>query len=54
MRQLATTILAVIGTLATPGVVNLAEASGHGPVFSLAAPTNARKGWSLDLGLMGR
>lgn len=30
------------------------RASGHGPVFTLATPTNAKGGWSLDLGLMGR
>lgn len=29
-------------------------ASGHGPVFGLTTPTNAKGGWSLDLGLMGR
>lgn len=28
--------------------------SGHGPVFSLATPTNVRGGWSLDIGTMGR
>jgi hypothetical protein len=31
-----------------------ARASGHGPVFTLATPTNAKGGWALDLGLMGR
>jgi hypothetical protein len=31
-----------------------ALASGHGPVFSLTTPTNAKRGWSLDLGIMGR
>ena len=29
-------------------------ASGHGPVFGLATPTNVKGGWSLDLGTMGR
>jgi hypothetical protein len=29
-------------------------ASGHGPVFSQATPTNAKGGWSLDVGVMGR
>ena len=29
-------------------------ASGHGPVFGLATPTNPKGGWSLDLNLMGR
>jgi hypothetical protein len=28
--------------------------SGHGPVFGLTTPTNAKGGWSADLGLMGR
>jgi hypothetical protein len=31
-----------------------ASASGHGPVFGLATPTNPRGGWSLDFNLMGR
>lgn len=31
-----------------------AAGSGHGPVFGLATPTNAKGGWSLDLGTMGR
>jgi hypothetical protein len=31
-----------------------AAASGHGPVFGLTTPTNARGGWSFDLGVMGR
>ncbi len=31
-----------------------AVASGHGPVFALATPTNVKGGWSLDLGTMGR
>lgn len=31
-----------------------AVASGHGPVFGLATPTNAKGGWSLDIGTMGR
>lgn len=29
-------------------------ASGHGPVFGMATPTNAKGGWSFDMGLMGR
>jgi hypothetical protein len=28
--------------------------SGHGPVFGMATPTNAKAGWSLDIGTMGR
>ncbi|MCI0348824.1 MAG: hypothetical protein L0Z53_05305 [Acidobacteriales bacterium] len=31
-----------------------AFASGHGPVFGMTTPTNAKGGWSLDLGVMGR
>jgi hypothetical protein len=31
-----------------------ALANSHGPVFGLATPTNAKCGWSLDLGVMGR
>jgi hypothetical protein len=31
-----------------------AFASGHGPVFGLATPTNPKGGWSLDFNLMGR
>lgn len=29
-------------------------ASGHGPVFALATPTNVKGGWSLDIGTMSR
>ncbi len=32
----------------------LAHASGHGPVFGLATPTNPRGGFSFDTSLMGR
>jgi len=31
-----------------------AHASGHGPVFAMATPTNAKGGWSVDWGVMGR
>jgi hypothetical protein len=31
-----------------------AHASGHGPLFSLATPTNPQGGWSFDTGFMGR
>lgn len=34
--------------------VGSGSASGHGPVFGLTTPTNAKRGWSLDLGVMGR
>jgi hypothetical protein len=36
------------------GASGLARASGHGPVFSLATPTNPKGGFSFDTGLMGR
>jgi len=48
-RAIWPTVLIVLGTTPT----NL-TASGHGPVFGLATPTNPRGGWSLDLNLMGR
>ncbi|MDQ6663298.1 MAG: hypothetical protein M3Z23_02770 [Acidobacteriota bacterium] len=31
-----------------------AAASGHGPVFALATPTNPKGGWSFDTSIMGR
>ncbi len=36
------------------GFGRIAIASGHGPVFGLATPTNGKGGWSLDIGTMGR
>jgi hypothetical protein len=36
------------------GFARMAVASGHGPVFGLATPTNVKGGWSLDIGTMGR
>ncbi len=35
-------------------LANTAWASGHGPVFGFTTPTNAKGGWSLDVGVMGR
>ena len=32
----------------------LMQASGHGPVFGLATPTNPQGGFSFDMSLMGR
>ena len=29
-------------------------ASGHGPVFGMATPTNGARGWAIDFGAMGR
>ncbi|HZU27123.1 MAG TPA: hypothetical protein VFA04_16470 [Bryobacteraceae bacterium] len=34
--------------------LRLAQASGHGPVFALATPTNPRGGFSFDSSVMGR
>jgi hypothetical protein len=33
---------------------SLAGASGHGPVFGLATPTNSKGEWSFDIGAFGR
>jgi hypothetical protein len=33
---------------------SLLQASGHGPVFALATPTNPKGGYSFDTGFMGR
>lgn len=35
-------------------LTNPVWASGHGPLFGLATPTNVKGGWSFDSGLMGR
>ena len=35
-------------------VSTLAHASGHGPVFGLATPTNSQGEWSFDIGSYGR
>jgi hypothetical protein len=49
-KSVATFLLIGLTLLQAPS----AKASGHGPVFSLATPTNGKGGWSLDLGVMGR
>ena len=49
VRRMAGSVVA-LGLLGSLSAV----ANGHGPVFSMATPTNARRGWSLDLGTMGR
>lgn len=49
MRARLLLALALLALSATP-----AAASGHGPVFGLTTPTNAKGGWSLDIGMMGR
>lgn len=40
--------------IALVGYARMAAASGHGPVFGLATPTNGKGDWSLDIGAMGR
>src|ERR1035441_4112958 len=40
-----------VSLIATP---ELTYASGHGPVFGLATPTNPQGGFSFDMSLMGR
>jgi hypothetical protein len=52
MKQQSTYIFFVVAALisATP----LLQASGHGPVFGLATPTNPQGGFSLDTSFMGR
>jgi len=45
------TAVVVVWLLACAGSAN---ASGHGPVFGMTTPTNAKGGCSLDLGLMNR
>ena len=52
MRKVITALLlpALSGWLLSP----LAKASGHGPVFGLATPTNTKGGFSFDTNLMGR
>jgi hypothetical protein len=44
----------VMFTAAASALPPLAEASGHGPVFGLATPTNPKGGFSFDTSLMGR
>lgn len=40
--------------LCTVSLAQAAFASGHGPVFGMTTPTNAKDGCSLDFGTMGR
>ncbi|MGH9351816.1 MAG: hypothetical protein ACRD2G_06625 [Terriglobia bacterium] len=50
MRKSNAFIVAVMAI----GFARMACASGHGPVFAIATPTNVKGGWSLDLGTMDR
>jgi len=45
---------AFVAAVLTIGFARMAVASGHGPVFGLATPTNVKGGWSLDIGTAGR
>ena len=45
---------AFVAAVLTIGFARMAHASGHGPVFGLATPTNVKGGWSLDIGTTGR
>lgn len=49
-----TSLLAIVLVLLMGSSFSFLQASGHGPVFTLATPTNGKGGWALDLGLMGR
>lgn len=48
------TIFPVLIAMALDGSLQPLHASGHGPVFGLATPTNPKGGWSLDFNVMGR
>lgn len=48
------TITALLAFALDGSSLRLLRASGHGPVFGLATPTNPKGGWSLDFNLMGR
>lgn len=45
---------AMLGAAALTAFPQTAFASGHGPVFGMATPTNGQAVWSFDLGVMGR
>lgn len=47
-------IMPVLLTVVLDALTSQLAASGHGPVFGLATPTNPKGGWSLDFNLMGR
>lgn len=50
IRSIQIACAAIAAMAASP----LARASGHGPVFGLATPTNPKGGFSFDTSLMGR
>ena len=54
MSVMNRSLMAVLVAALAIGFARIAIASGHGPVFGLATPTNGKGGWSLDIGTMGR
>jgi hypothetical protein len=52
--QLKRTSKIILAGALTVCTARMASASGHGPVFGLATPTNGKGAWSLDLGTAGR
>ena len=44
----------LITLLLAGGGAGAVRASGHGPLFGLATPTNGARAWSVDFGVMGR
>jgi len=53
MKYIKATSVILVGVAALL-VAKGASANGHGPVFGLTTPTNAKGGWSLDIATMGR
>ncbi len=47
-------VVAVLVCLALGTHSRSASASGHGPVFGMATPTNGTGAWTIDFGAMGR
>ena len=47
-------ILFALSVCTTLSITARAHASGHGPVFGYATPTNSQGEWSIDLGATGR
>lgn len=54
MKGMARRGLVSLLVAAMAGIPVPALASGHGPLFAIATPTNGAGVWSLDLGFMGR
>jgi hypothetical protein len=54
MEMEKTTFKVLLAGISCMAATQPLTASGHGPVFGLATPTNPKGGWSLDFNLMGR